>query len=323
MIFVTPLSEHLCYQTATLHFRKLVEYFVNVLSVAIPGNLDRRAAQITVSPEKSASYAPDPEVLPRGSKINVSLLWMQGPATYSLRQSWLVDIAERGLDSSFLKAVSGVKLSGLLQHPHPGIVEFPLLNEEYAQGLVREFHAYEHWCQRQKKSPIRPNSMNNYGLVLSEIGLEGVIDELLYTWISPLASRLFPQFSGTSLDHQHAFVVDYAVGGDRSLGFHVDDSEVTLNVCLGLTFAGANVYFRGVRCESHREDAANENEKWQWAPAPGRAILHAGAHRHGVLPLISGRRVNLIVWARSSRHRRTHTSPHAGPVDWCSVCQAP
>lgn len=35
------------------------------------------------------------------------------------------------------------------------------------------------------------------------------------------------------------------------LGFHVDDSEVTLNVCLGKQFTGGELFFRGVRCEKH------------------------------------------------------------------------
>lgn len=35
------------------------------------------------------------------------------------------------------------------------------------------------------------------------------------------------------------------------LGFHVDDSEVTLNVCLGKHFTGGELFFRGVRCEKH------------------------------------------------------------------------
>nr|CAB3502337.1 unnamed protein product [Digitaria exilis] len=33
--------------------------------------------------------------------------------------------------------------------------------------------------------------------------------------------------------------------------FHVDDSEVTLNVCLGKQFSGGELYFRGIRCENH------------------------------------------------------------------------
>jgi hypothetical protein len=35
------------------------------------------------------------------------------------------------------------------------------------------------------------------------------------------------------------------------VGFHVDDSEVTLNVCLGRQFSGGELFFRGVRCDEH------------------------------------------------------------------------
>lgn len=35
------------------------------------------------------------------------------------------------------------------------------------------------------------------------------------------------------------------------VGFHVDDSEVTLNVCLGEQFYGGDLFFRGVRCDKH------------------------------------------------------------------------
>lgn len=31
----------------------------------------------------------------------------------------------------------------------------------------------------------------------------------------------------------------------------MDDSEVTLNVCLGKQFSGGELFFRGIRCEKH------------------------------------------------------------------------
>lgn len=31
----------------------------------------------------------------------------------------------------------------------------------------------------------------------------------------------------------------------------MDDSEVTLNVCLGEQFSGGELFFRGVRCDKH------------------------------------------------------------------------
>jgi hypothetical protein len=247
------------------------------------------------------------------------------PARYTPRQAWLAETTSRCLHPDFVRAVTlgtDAAIDALVAQPHPGVVELPLFTAEYVEALLRELHAFEHWCRRQAAPPTRPNTMNAYGVVLSELGLDAAMDELLCTWLVPLARRFFPGHAGADLDHQHAFVVDYAEGGDTSLDFHVDDSEVTLNACLGLSFDGAEVYFRGARCDTHRDDPANDVEACQWSPTPGRAILHAGAHRHGVHPLKAGRRVNLIVWARSSRHRRSHPKPHAGPAGWCRGCQA-
>ena len=247
------------------------------------------------------------------------------PKRYQLRQPWLADISERSLDPDFVRVVrsgSDTALDAFIKRPHAGVIEFPLFSAEYTQALLRELHVFEHWCRHHQVAPTRPNSMNNYGVVLAEIGLEPSMDQLLDTWLAPLTDQYFPDHAGGQLDHQHTFVVDYAETGDTSLDFHVDDSEVTLNACMGLAFEGAEVYFRGERCDLHRTAPANDVESWQWTPTPGAAILHAGAHRHGVHPLRAGRRINLIVWARSSRHRRVHSSAHAGPAAWCPGCKA-
>lgn len=37
----------------------------------------------------------------------------------------------------------------------------------------------------------------------------------------------------------------------------MDDSEVTLNVCLGKQFTGGELFFRGVRCEKHVNSEAH------------------------------------------------------------------
>lgn len=46
------------------------------------------------------------------------------------------------------------------------------------------------------------------------------------------------------------------------LGFHVDDSEVTLNVCLGKHFSGGELFFRGVRCDKHVNSATADAVWW-------------------------------------------------------------
>jgi hypothetical protein len=241
---------------------------------------------------------------------------------YPVRQSWLERFDRRCLDPRFVRALEEDALETLVAEVHPGVFEFPLLSREYAEALLREIHAFEHWCERQKAPPTRPNTMNRQGVVLVEMGLEDSLYDLLDRWLLPMTRRWFAAHAGEHLDHLHAFVVEYAQRGDTSLDFHVDDSEVTLNACLGHDFEGAEVYFCGERCESHRAEAANDSEAWAWAPEVGRAILHAGAHRHGVRRLRAGRRTNLIVWARSSRYRIAHARPHLAPQPWCPACEA-
>jgi len=103
----------------------------------------------------------------------------------------------------------------------------------------------------------------------------------------------------------HGFIVEYAPRKDRALGFHVDDSEITLNLCLGTAFEGGDLFFRGPRCPSHQQGASAPEEYFQYRHEAGIAVMHIGRHRHGALPLTAGRRANLILWCRSSAFRAT------------------
>jgi len=58
-------------------------------------------------------------------------------------------------------------------------------------------------------------------------------------------------------------------------GFHVDDSEVTLNVCLGKEFDGGELFFRGVRCDKHVNGEARP-EVGLTPKGPGVQILNIG-----------------------------------------------
>ncbi|KAK9033539.1 hypothetical protein V6N11_049726 [Hibiscus sabdariffa] len=90
---------------------------------------------------------------------------------------------------------------------------------------------------------------------------------------------------------------------DVELGFHVDDSEVTLNVCLGKQFSGGDLFFRGVRCDKHVNTETQTVEILDYSHIPGHAVLHRGRHRHGARATTSGQRFNLLLWCRSSVYR--------------------
>ncbi|GFS32787.1 2-oxoglutarate (2OG) and Fe(II)-dependent oxygenase superfamily protein [Actinidia rufa] len=101
--------------------------------------------------------------------------------------------------------------------------------------------------------------------------------------------------------------------------FHVDDSEVTLNVCLGKQFSGGELFFRGIRCEKHVNTETQSEEIFDYSHVPGRAILHRGRHRHGARATTSGHRINLLLWCRSSvfRELRKYQKDFSG---WCGEC---
>ena len=98
-------------------------------------------------------------------------------------------------------------------------------------------------------------------------------------------SLLYTNYGGDCLDSHHGFIVQYKMGEDLNLGFHYDESEVTLNVCLGRSFVGGSLYFRGRLMEPE-----THGEYFEYQHIPGRAALHLGKHRHGALSILSGER---------------------------------
>eukprot|EP01035_Chromulina_nebulosa_P017572 gene17572-23140_t len=146
----------------------------------------------------------------------------------------------------------------------------------------------------------RPNTMNKYGLILNDIGMESFMSTLLEDYISPISSVLFSREAvAQSLDHHHSFLVEYKdKDGDIGLDMHHDASEVTFNLCLGKEFEGSGLKFCG-------PSGSNNNRKLQhtYSHKKGFAILHLGRHRHGADNISSGHRINLIMWCRSSRFR--------------------
>ena len=130
----------------------------------------------------------------------------------------------------------------LCEEVAPGIFAFLLLNDAYCDALMDEAAHF----QASGLPVARPNSMNNYGLILNEIGMEQAMDALQARVLSPVAEALFPAQGGGCLDGHHSFIVQYSEGADLGLDMHTDDSDVTFNVCLGKEFSGAGLQFCGV-----------------------------------------------------------------------------
>ena len=195
------------------------------------------------------------------------------------------------LASTFVEALrdgSEAALRAVLHPELPGrVFSFELLKPEFCTQLLDELVNYE-----ASGMPVaRPNSMNAYGVIVNQIGMKPLIDDLQQRCLLPLTRMLFPKEGGAFNNH-HSFMVQYKQGEDLGLDMHHDDSDVTLNVCLGREFTGATLCFcGGFGAPDHRKHTHT------YRHAVGRAILHLGSHRHGADDIVSGERYNLIVWS--------------------------
>lgn len=207
---------------------------------------------------------------------------------------------------SFIEAFrtnSEESFRNILDERSPGIFTFQMLQPRFCHMLMAEVENFERWVHETKFRIMRPSTINKYGVVLDDFGMEPMLAQLMEDFISPMTKFLFPEYGGSSLDTHHGFVVEYGTDRDSDLGFHIDDSEITLNVCMGSQFSGGDLFFRGLRCQKHVTSMTYTEEMVDYSQVPGTAILHRGCHRHGARATISGHRMNLLLWCRSSAFR--------------------
>lgn len=85
------------------------------------------------------------------------------------------------------------------------VFSVPFFNHDFCARLIEEGENVE-----ASGMPIsRPNSMNHYGIVLDQVGMEPLLSILRETIISPLSRALFPERMERmqQLDHHHGFLV--------------------------------------------------------------------------------------------------------------------
>jgi len=205
----------------------------------------------------------------------------------------------RWIDPALLDALdtkNASALQALLREEVVGVHSFALFNDEFCKKFLEELDNY-----RSTGLPIdRPNSMNNYGIIVNNIGMHPVISQLQRTVLQPIANLLHPvaASTGRGFDSHHSFMVQYKAGEDLGLDMHTDDSDVTLNVCLGRNFTGAQLTVCGdSRTPNHRQFFIN------YVHVVGRCLVHLGSRRHGADNIHEGERNNLIIWNSNSAYR--------------------
>uniref|UniRef100_A0A7S4FD79 Fe2OG dioxygenase domain-containing protein n=1 Tax=Chrysotila carterae TaxID=13221 RepID=A0A7S4FD79_CHRCT len=199
-----------------------------------------------------------------------------------VRDEWLSD----GFRDALQKGEHALR-SLLTEEVPKRVYSFEMLTPSFCKLLLDELDNYE----RSGLPVTRPNSMNNYGLILNQIGMKPMLDEMQRKCLLPLSKMLFPA-EGSAFDSHHSFMVKYRQDEDLGLDMHHDDSDVTLNVCLGKEFEGATLSFCGYfGQDDHRKHVHTYSHR------VGRAVMHLGTHRHGADNIISGERYSLIMWS--------------------------
>lgn len=205
-------------------------------------------------------------------------------------------------------------LRAVLRQEAGDVWVFDMLQQDFCDRLIAEVEWFGQWCEHRGVTKRAPNTMNNYGAVLDDFGFTSFLQEMMHRAVMPFSSLLYPDVGGDSLDNHHGFVVDYEIGKDEDLDFHVDQSDVTLNVCLGQQFEHGELYFAGIRCALHQQTVPRPEEEHLLRHSPGQGLLHRGKHRHAARKITSGRRMNLILWCMSSKNQQMSTNEC---TSWC------
>lgn len=201
----------------------------------------------------------------------------------------------------------------ITEHSPGAVFSCKMMSDDFCRMLIEEV---DHFSSSGLPAR-RPNSMNNYGIILNEIGWRPMVDILQDHVMAKIAARTWPHIS--PFDGHHTFIVRYKEGEDLGLDMHTDDSDVTFNLCLGKEFTGAGLSFCGLMgSPEHRK------QSYIFKHEVGRVVWHLGRQRHGADDIQSGERLNLILWNHSSRYRdsKEYVNPayskEEGPPD--AVC---
>ncbi|CAM0880024.1 unnamed protein product [Alopecurus aequalis] len=239
---------------------------------------------------------------------------------------WIYQRMERHLPAALWRAPRVEKLAlmqRILAGHGPSQEKFALMESyiQYRQRICSLYKVenFQNWAHREKQEIRDQNAFDVHGSVttISDIGMKGMLDDLMKQFISPISKVLFPEVGGGCLDSQHSYVVSCS-GDDIGLGMHVEDSDITLNVCLRKQFTGGEIYFVGRRCESHYSSGAYEQEIFRYSHVVGQALLYHGRHRHYVFPSI-GFGASMIMWCKSSLFKEVKECKIDFP-DWCIEC---
>ncbi|CAK0884189.1 unnamed protein product [Prorocentrum cordatum] len=238
---------------------------------------------------------------------------MKHPEVYDAKVGWQPGWLHPALVSACqAKGTSEAEraIKDLVTEVSPGVYSFDFFSKSFCELFLNELDNF----YASGLPARRPNSMNNYGVVLNDIGWEPMVEILQQEVLQPIASVFFPE-EAACFDSHHTFIVRYRAEEDKGLDMHIDDSDVTFNICLGREFTGCGLVFCGMNgAADHRQVSHIYQHQI------GKCIMHLGRKRHGADDISTGERLNLIVWNHSVAWRSSPSSKavsvkESGPPD--------
>ena len=182
-----------------------------------------------------------------------------------------------------------------------GIYSGKILTDDICEDVLERVRYFDVHTNADRR--VTANSMHQNAVLSSEIGIEPLVDALVEMFVEDISPKILPERYRLPIDTTHSYIVRYGASSDRDLGFHVDDSFLTLNICLNEGFTGSELVFEGERCPTHIDTDASEHERIRVDHKKGFMIVHSGKNRHFVDCISSGERSNLIIWCQSEAER--------------------
>jgi len=266
-----------------------------------------RMAPILKPHEKEHLYIKEPIDLPRSITQRVQKTHEEEKLKYQnqiyniYKPREINPFPESCFVDSFLNAIkknTKEAFMEILQEVSPRIYKFEIFKPEFCDYFLEELQLAEAKLVQQNIPIHRPNSMNNYGIIIDELGYRSAIESLMKKYVLPISSLFYSDYYGSSLDDHHCFMVRYKQGEDIDLALHIDDAEITLNVCLGKEFTGGTLNFYGIKDSPDQKKLNITIEHIK-----GVGLLHLGTHYHEANKIESGERCNLILWCRSTQFK--------------------
>ena len=142
--------------------------------------------------------------------------------------------SEEYLEPAFAAAAKAGDAGYLQRATGTGLYAGKMFTDAFCAMFVEEIESFE----RSGMPLTRPNSMNNYGIILRDVGLADMVERVLADYLAPLSAKLYPDYEeAQSIDSMHAFIVQYRLSEDRSLEFHYDDAHVTMVITVYISFS--------------------------------------------------------------------------------------